>query len=189
MKEPYPMQPWVEEIFIYNQAPNGGNRNEVDPNQAKCFPRGPTSNWLGGQRPFEVFHVRNRVLIMFEWNHEIRQIWTDGREHPEDFGHTWMGHSIGKWDGDTLVVDTIGINEHTWLDRDGHVHTNALHLVERLRRPEPNTLTLDITFDDPKAYTRPFTAHRTFKSAPPEWEVEEHILCEDKLMGKPVPLN
>ena len=184
--ENYPAQPWVQELFKYAQDPSGNTRNEMDPNIAKCFPRGPTANWLGGNRPFEIFHVRNRVLILFEWNHEIRQIYTDGRGHPEDLAPTWMGHSIGKWEGDTLVVDTIGINQYTWLDRDGYVHSDALHLTERLRRTDEKTMTLDITFDDPKAYTKPFTSHRIFKLAPSDWEIGEHILCEDKLMGKPI---
>lgn len=185
---PLPMQPWAEEKHKYNIDDKGNYRNEMNPEQTKCFPRGVTMAWLSLQRPIEIMQSPKRVFLLFEWDHEIRQIWTDGRDHPEGFGKTWMGHSIGKWQGDTLVVDTLGINEHSWLDRGGHVHSDALHIGERLRRPDRNTLTLEIDFEDPKAYTKPFSAQRTFRLAPPDWEVEEVILCEDKLLGNPVPI-
>src|SRR5262245_1208374 len=80
LKDPYPMQPWAEERYKYNLDPNGHARNEMDPAIAQCFPQGPTQQWLSGLRPFEIFNVRNRVMILFEWNHEVRQIWMDGRK-------------------------------------------------------------------------------------------------------------
>ena len=187
-KDPLPMQPWAEEKYNYNKDPNNPNargRNELNPD-FRCFPRGPTAAWQGLEHPFEIIQSPRLLHIIFEWGNEIRRIWTDGREHPEEFPHTWYGHSIGKWDGDTLVIDTIGINEHTWLDRAGHVHSDALHLVERLRRMDANKLVLDITVDDPKAYTRPFTARRNFSRS--RYELEEYVLCEDLLLhGKLVP--
>ena len=186
---PLPMQPWAAEKYKYNIDEKGNYRNEMNPEQAKCFPRGVTMAWLSLQRPIEIMQSPKRVFILFEWDHEIRQIWTDGREHPEGFGKTWMGHSIGKWEGDTLVVDTVGIHEHSWLDRGGHVHTDALHVVERIRRVDHNTLSLEITFEDPKAYTKPFSAKRNYRLAPPDWEVEEVVLCEDQLLGNPVPIH
>jgi hypothetical protein len=188
-QNPLPMQPWSEERWKYNIDAQGNYRNEMNPEQSKCFPRGMTMAWLSLQRPIEIMQSPRRVFILFEWNHEIRQIWTDGRDHPEGFGKTWMGHSIGKWEGDTLVVDTIGINEHSWLDRNGHVHSDALHVTERIRKVDNDTLQLDITFEDPKAYTKKFSARRLFKRASPDWEVEEVTLCEDKLLGNPVPIN
>ena len=137
--------------------------------------------------PFEIIQSPKRVLIIFEANHEIRQIWTDGRQHPKDFGHNWMGHSIGHWEGDTLVVDTIGLNDLTWLDKAGHVHSDELHLIERLQRVGDKLL-LNITFDDPKAFTMPFTARKTYQLKP-NWELEEAITCEDKILGRTVPLQ
>ena len=75
--------------------------------------------------------------MLFEYDHFVRQIFTDGRKHPEDMVPSWMGDSIGKWEGDTLVVDSIGFNDKTWLDQVGHPHSEELHLVERIRRAEP----------------------------------------------------
>ena len=97
-----------------------------------------------------------------------------------------MGHSIGKWDGDTLVVDTVGLNDKTWLDGLGHPHSDALHLVERIRRVDHATLQFDLTFDDPKAYTKPWMGKQVFKLRP-GWEIPEHIICEDHLLNRIVP--
>jgi len=188
---PLPLQPWAEEKFNYNRSPVSPftqGRNELNPYLTNCSPQGPTVDWQFGVFPFEIIQSPKRVLIIFERDHEIRQIWTDGREHPKDFGHTWMGHSIGHWEGDTLVVDTIGLNDLTWLDKAGHIHSDALHLIERLRRVAPDKLLLNITFDDSKTFTKPWTAFRNFYLKP-NWELEEEILCEDKFLGKPIPLQ
>ena len=186
---PYPMQPWAEEKFDYNKDPENPyfrGRNELDPFLTECAPEGPTVKWLD-MNPFEIIQSPKRVLIIFESNHEIRQIWTDGREHPKDFGHNWMGHSIGHWEADTLVVDTIGLNDLTWLDKAGHVHSDQLHLIERLQRVN-DKLFLNITFDDPKAFKIPWTARKTFELRP-TWEIEEAPTCGDELVGKGVPLR
>ena len=87
----------------------------------------------------EIAHIPGRVLMLFEYDHFVRNIFTDGREHPKDLNPSWMGDSIGKWEGDTLVVDTVGFNDKTWLDNDGHPHTEDLHVVERIRRVNHDT--------------------------------------------------
>ena len=87
-----------------------------------------------------------------------------------------------------LVADTIGLNDLTWFDKAGHVHSDQLHLVERLRRIAPNKLRLDITFDDPKTFTKTWSAFRYFYLKP-DWELDEEILCDDKFLGKPIPLR
>ena len=110
----------------------------------------------------------------------MREIWTDGSEHPKDLAPTWMGHSTGKWDGDTLVVDTIGLNDKTWLDEAGHVHSDAMHIVERWRRVGHDTIQINFTFDDPKAYTKPWTGEKSIKLHP-KWQVAEDVVCEDRL--------
>ncbi len=84
-----------------------------------------------------------------------------------------MGDSIGRWEGDTLVVDVIGFNDKTWLDRMGHPHSDALHLVERLQRASPDRLDIDMTIDDPKAYSKTWTARRTFRLRPGTSEMGE----------------
>ncbi len=177
------MQPWAAEKFRANRDPE---REPYDPGRTernpglRCFPPGPT--WLHTQvRPFELLQVPGRILIVYEWDHWLRQIWMDGRGHPENLDPTWMGHSIGKWDGDTLVVDTVGLNDKTWLDMAGHVHSEALHIVERFWRKDHDTLEVIVTFDDPVAYTKPWTGRRIFKLHP-NWEIQEHIACEDHLL-------
>jgi hypothetical protein len=188
---PYPMQPWAAEKFAYNRDPNDPyrqGRNELNPTLTACAPPGPTVDWLYQATPFEIIQSPKRLLIIFEKNHEIRQIWTDGRSHPKDWGHNWMGHSIGHWEGDTLVADTIGLNDLTWLDKAGHVHSEELHLIERLQRVAPDKLALNITFDDPKTFTTAWSARKTFQLRS-NLELEEEILCEDKFLGKTVPLR
>ena len=120
------------------------------------------------------------VLIMFEWDHAIRRIYTDGREHPEGYPLSFMGHSIGKWEGDTLVVDTMYLRPETWIDGLGHPHTEELHIVERYKRTG-DVLQIDFTFTDPKAYTRPWTGKKRFVAKERDFEMMEHNLCEDYL--------
>jgi hypothetical protein len=120
-----------------------------------------------------------RVIMLFEFSHFIRQIFTDGRPHNTALGPTWMGDAIGHWDGDTLVVDTTGFNDKTWLDRAGHPHSTDLHLVERIRRVDQNTLQDDLTIEDPKAYTKPWGGQITFQLRP-KWNIME-MVCEDNV--------
>ena len=102
-----------------------------------------------------------RIIFIFEGGtHVWREIHMDGRSHAKADaikGETWLGDSVGHWEGDTLVVDVVGFNEGTWLDYFGHPHTNQLHLIERFSRPDFNTLRYEVTVDDPAAYTAPWT--------------------------------
>jgi hypothetical protein len=134
--------------------------------------------------PIEIVQVRGRLMMFFEYDHFVRQIWTDGRKHPEedDLDPSWMGHSIGSWDGDALLVDTIGFNDKTWLDNAGHPHSEALHVVERMRRVDHDTLQIDFTFDDPKAYTKSWTGQKVFRLRP-GWEIAEQV-CADNFLWK-----
>jgi hypothetical protein len=179
-----PMTSWAAQKFAYNKAPDGGRRNEMD-SYIHCAPPGVPRNWLIS-RPFEIVQDSRRVLILYEGDHWVRQIWTDGRTHPADAGHTWGGHSIGKWDGDALVVDTIGFNDRTFVDMAAHPHSDAMHLTERIRRAGHDHLVIDVTFDDPKAFTKPWTGER-IAVLHADWTLEEVIPCEDKLLGHPIP--
>jgi hypothetical protein len=179
-----PMQPWAEENFKANKypgtAPNSRGRAERDPALAYCFPPGP--GWLSTiPIPFEIIQIPGRVIMYYQWDHWVRQIWMDGRGHPKDPDPTWMGHSIGSWDGDTLIVDTVGLNDKAWLDAAGHVRSDALRIVERLRRVDHATLVDEVTIDDPKAYTKPWTGQRIF-TLRPDWEITEQVGCEDRLL-------
>ena len=102
----------------------------------------------------------------------------DGRKHPDDPTPTWFGHSIGRWDGDTLVIDTIGYNDKFWFDRRGHPHTERLHTVERWTRTNFTTLVNRVTIDDPGAYTRPFTVTFTANLGRSDSEILEYICIE-----------
>ena len=97
------------------------------------------------------------IVIMLELDSAVRQIYTDGRTHPVDPNPSWLGYSVGKWEGDTLVVNTVGFNDKTWLDATGHPHSEAMRLVERYRRRDFGHLDLEITIDDPVMYTKSFT--------------------------------
>jgi hypothetical protein len=185
-REEPPMTDWAQEKFKLTK-PSFGPRSFADSNDpvnpttvnaVGCFPPGTPRIYLQ-PFPMEIVQTPARVLMIFEFNHFIRQIWTDGRGHNTDLGPTWFGDSIGHWEGDTLVVDTIGLNDKTWIDRAGHPHSDQLHVVERMRRPEPNTLQVGLTIEDPKAYTRPWGGQVTFQLHP-TWNVTE-MVCEDNV--------
>jgi len=186
--KPLPMQPWAEEKYNTNKNPDNPldrGKNELNPD-FKCFPRGPSRSWLMAEHPIEIIQTPTQIQLVHEWGTELRRIFMDGRPHPKAPVPTWQGQSFGKFEGDTLVIETFGINEHTWLDHAGHVHSDALHLIERLRLDGQDKMVLDMTIDDPKAYTKPFTAHLEFARSP--YEMEEYVLCEDLLLsGAPVP--
>ena len=107
---------------------------------------------------------KTHFFFLFEGNiHSYRQIFMDGRKHPADPDPTWYGHSIGSWDGDTLVVDTIGYNDKFWFDFDGHPHSEKLHTIERYTRTDAATLVIETTIDDPVCTRKPFKV--TFTAA------------------------
>jgi hypothetical protein len=129
--------------------------------------------------PFQIFQLSDRVLFVFEGGaHVWRTIYTDGRDHLKDPSPSFLGDSVGRWEGDTLVVDVIGFNEATWLDQAGHPHTDALHVIERLTRTNEMTLHYEVTIDDPKAYTKPWTTSYSIPWAPGV-ELYEYICQEN----------
>lgn len=157
-KEPLPFQPWVAEL-LKKRA------NALDNPDALCLPQGPMQYHLDPQ-PREIIQLPHKTLIVYESNYGIRTIYTDGRRLPpqgvpQPF---WHGYSVGRWEGDTLVVQTNNYRGTTagnpgdgWLDQRGSPFTDALTLTERFRRPNFGNLEIEVTVDDPKAYTRPFT--------------------------------
>ncbi len=122
--------------------------------------------------------------MIFEFHHFVREIFTDGRAHPPDPDPTYMGNPVGHWEGDTLIVDTIGFNDKTWLDQVGHPHSDALHLVERIRRIDAKTLQDDLTIEDPKAFTKIWMGRQIY-DLKPGWTIGEYI-CEDTVNLKRV---
>ena len=174
------MTPWAEAKYKAAKAVHV-QTGPTDDTTITCFPPGVPRIYLFNF-PMEIFVVPGRVLIVYEFGHFIRQIYTDGRSHNLDAPATWMGDSIGKWEGDTLVVDTVGFNDKTWLDQVGHPHSDALHLVERIHRASPELLQIDFTFDDPKAFTHPWTGTKQFKLRP-DWQIQEYV-CEENMTNK-----
>ena len=174
-REPIPYQKWAEEKYRYGKDPfNERMRIELDPTN-RCFPPPPTQ-LLSNRDPFEIIHTPGRVLLFSEFNREVRQIWMN-EQHPADLDLSWMGHSVGKWDGDTLVVDTVAVDDrNSW---GGFVHTDALHVVERIRRVDQETLEIEVTFEDTKAYTKPWkrTISRKLR---PGWRITPSILCDER---------
>lgn len=173
-----PMTPWAASKFKTTYAMYHGDDAQTvlsDP-IFRCYPPGVPRIYLMNF-PMQVVQIPGQVIILFEYDHFIRRIYTDGRPHDMDQGPLWMGDTTGKWEGDTLVADTIGFNDKTLLDRVGHVHSDALHVVERLRRTDRDTLEIEFTVDDAKAFTKPWSTKLIFQQKP-DWKVMENV-CED----------
>jgi hypothetical protein len=128
-----------------------------------CLPPGP-SRVLTSPFPFMIVQQQNMIALLFEYQTLWRAIYMDGRKHPADIADypEFMGHSIGHWDGDTLVVDTVAINERTWLDTAGHEHSAKLHLTERFRKISEDKIEWTATFEDPIFFAKPWSISRTF---------------------------
>ena len=174
------MLPWAKKLYAERNATDG-----LDP-YFSCMHGGPLRitggfGWRLVQHPTT---NSTHIFMLQEGNaHTYRQIFMDGRKHPEDPSPTWYGHSIGRWEGDTLVVDTIGLNDRFWLDSGGTPHTEKLHLVERYTRPDFNTLRRAVTVEDPGAFTRPFTVTFTARLGTPDSEILEYICIENNQYG------
>jgi hypothetical protein len=164
-----PLQPGGAALYKERQAYEGKDRPS-----GRCLPRGVPSSMLVRGRPWKLVQTPGVVLILFDESIHYRQIFTDGRGFPEDRIPTWFGYSIGKWEGATLVVETIGITDDTWLDDGGHPHSDALHVTERFRRRTVGAMDIEITVDDPKIYTKPWRVTVGFELVP-DTELTEHV--------------
>jgi hypothetical protein len=129
----------------------------ADDPSSYCLPVGPARG-IQAPMPFQIVQTPGLAVILFEYQHTFRLIYTDGRGHPSDLDpFRWFGDSIGKYEGDTLVVDTVGIGDRTWLDTAGHQHSDQLHIVERFQKVDAGNMKWTVTFEDPKLYKEPFT--------------------------------
>jgi hypothetical protein len=149
-----PFQEWARELRAQRVADN-----QKDNPDALCLPMG-FMQLHGHPQPRKIVQTPELIVIMYEGNQGLRQIFLDGRELPEvneDLQPWWYGYSVGRWEGDTLVVESVGFKDMGWLDVYGSPLTFEGKLIERWRRPEFGRLEIDVTVDDPKAYTRPFT--------------------------------
>jgi len=132
-----------------------------------------------GPKPFKILQSPDEVVILYQAYTTYRQVFTDGRRLPVDPQPSWLGYSVGKWDGDTLVVDTIGFNDLTWLDNAGTPHSESLHVTERFHRRDKEHLDIQITIDDTKTFRHPFTVTQHARLAP-AIELTESICLENK---------
>ena len=172
-----PMTAWGKAQFDANKPSYGpravppaiGN----DP-LGHCDPQGYPRVFFYGVREF--FQVPGRVLQVFEWNRVFREVWTDGSALPEDPDPRWLGWSAGKWEGDTLVVNSIGFDDRTWLDHFGNPHSDEMKLEERYHRLDKGTLEVTLKIDDPKTYTKPWVSSKMIlKLQPPDFKIREEF--------------
>jgi hypothetical protein len=178
-QEEPPMTPWGLAKFKEAKSSFGAHQYPIeetnDPVLRKCDPPGVPRVYMH-PFPFQFIQTPGEIVMLFEVDSLRREIYTDGKPRDPGLVPLWMGSSIGTWEGDTLVVDTINFNDKTWIDRVGHPHSDQLHVIERFRRPDHDHLIDDITVGDPKAYTKPWSAHLEFKLRP--WKLTEQF-CED----------
>jgi hypothetical protein len=167
-----PFQPWAAALFRERQENQGKGR----PSE-RCLPHGIT-DFDALPWPRKIFQTPTTIVMLYEAYNHYRQIFTDGRALPKDPQPAWFGYSVGKWEGDTLVVDTTGFNEETWLDDGGHPHSGEMHVIERYRRRDFGHMDLQITIDDPKAYTKPWTASMKMDLLPDTELIE--FICENE---------
>jgi hypothetical protein len=147
-----PLTPWALDLRKQRMA-----TNSMENPDANCLPIGFMQAHTHTQ-PRKIIHTPDEMVILYEVNYGVRQIFTDGRTIPTDDPVPWWeGYSVGRWDGDTLVVETRGFRDNGWLDVRGTPFTESLKLTERIRRPNYGRLEIDLTIDDPKAYTKPWT--------------------------------
>ena len=176
-----PMTPWAlakyrSEKTQLSAPPVDGYEN-TDP-VLRCEP-GSTLRSYFTPHPIEFAMTPKAVYMLYELYRNFRVIYMDGRKHPSHPEGTWFGDSIGRWEGNTLVVDTINFNDKTWIDNMGHPHSDKLHLVERFTRTDHDHIRMDITIEDPIAYTQPWTATKIW-TLRPGYEIEDYLCSHEE---------
>jgi hypothetical protein len=177
-----PFQPWAEALYRQRQE----NQSKDDPT-GNCIPGGvPRSDAV--PYPFKIVSSDGLMMILYEAVHSYRQIFMDGRPLPKDPNPAWQGYSVGHWDAEGLVVESAGFVENSWLDNGGHPGTESLHVTERFRRKDFGHMNIEVTIDDPKAYTKPWNATIPLQLMP-DTDLLEYICSENNkdlphLVGK-----
>jgi hypothetical protein len=176
-KDGLPLQPWAAELLAKRKADNSKDNPD-----AHCLPMG-LMQFHTHPQPRKIIQTPKEIVIIYEANHGLRQIYTDGRSLPaNDPDPWWYGYSIGHWDGDTMVVETTGFRDDVWLDIDGTPLTNKGKLTERFHRVNYGTLNVDVTVEDPTMYTAPFTV-KVIQRIMPDTELIEFICQENDRSG------
>jgi len=169
--EEIPLQPWAQELYKERIDNNGKEHPGV-----RCLPSGIPEK-LNIPDGLKVVHTPDLIVFLYESRTIYRQVFLDGRSLPRDAQPTWMGYSIGHWEGDTLVVETIGQNGKTWLDMRGLPGTESLKIIERYTRPNIGRIDIDVTIDDPKAYSKPWSVKLSWRLVPDTDLIES--ICEE----------
>ncbi len=167
------MLPWAAALYKQRQA---DFRRDTD--GIHCLPPGPKAGIGLGNFPLKIVQTPDLVVVLYEYQTVYRQFFTDGRGLPEDPNPTWMGYSVAHWEGDTLVVATAGYNDRTTLDLAGHPHTESLRMTEHYHRRDVGHIDLQVTFDDPKAYTKSWTIPLELELIP-DGQLIEYV-CENE---------
>ena len=173
-----PFQPWAKTLWDTRQKALGVGA----PSEA-CLPHGIPAAMLTRTLPFKIVQQPGVTIVLFEEFNNWRQVFTDGRPLPEDPQPAWLGYSVGRWDGDTFVVESSGFNDRAWLDAGGTPHSEALSTVERFRRLDFGHMEGEFTFDDPRAFTERWSAKARFELLP-DTDLLEHHCDNQKWTGK-----
>jgi len=153
------LQPWARDIVKKNAISEVGLKHVYQADDS-CWPM-TVPAILNLREAVEFIQTKDRMLQVFEWGRVLREIWIDGHELPKDPDPKWLGNTaVGKWDGDTFVIDTVGFDERAWIDRFGNPHSEDMHLQERYHRVDRDTLEVAMTIDDPKTYTKPWVSDK-----------------------------
>jgi hypothetical protein len=172
--EEAPIRREAEELFRKN-----GQRRGTDNPSTRCLPQGIPRADILSYAPFKIIQTPGLLALLYEVDNTHRQIYTDGRKLPVDPQPAWLGYSVGKWEGDALVVDTAGFNDQSWLDSTGHPHSDALRIQERFYRRDFGHMDLQVTIEDSKMYTRPFTIKVT-ELLIPDSDILESVCNENE---------
>ena len=170
------MLPWAEKVFADRRANMGRDNPE-----SRCMPQGvPYASTL--PYPFEIINAPGKMVMLYEMYSLRRMIFTDGRELPTDYASpSWMGYSVGKWEGDDFVADTSGFNDQVWnIDLAGHPHSPDLHVIERFHRVDYGHMDINVTINDPKTYTKPWVMPAMRYTLLPDTDLLEFV-CEKNL--------
>lgn len=169
--EESPMRPEAAALFQ--------KHGSLDSPSTRCVPQGIPRGDLDNYLPFKIIQAPGVTAVLYEESYAYRQIYTDGRKLPIDPQPSWMGYSIGHWEGDVMVVDANGFNDQGWLDAMGHPQSEALRIRERFHRRDFGHMDLELTIDDPKMYTRAFTVKAT-EVLIPDSDVLEYVCTENE---------
>ena len=168
-----PYTPASRAAYDFNQTAKG---QATDP-EGYCMPAG-VPRTTGLPYPLRILQTPGLIAILLEGNVHSYRLILMNQEHPKDVNPTWMGHSVGKWEGDTLVIDTVGFNDMTWLDPGGHVHSDQMHTIERFTRLSENQLKYEFIIDDPVMYTKPWGWDYVLVGHH-DWEIIEYVCNEN----------